>query len=79
MNVHMHIRVPQYTQKFADWNHHKHMAAFIHKKVNAKGIKSFKALFFNGHHFWHIQRKFQKNTKENLSSYHYCSHCLQEG
>ena len=55
------------------------MAAFIPKKVNAKRIKSFKALFFGGHHFWHIQRKCRKNTKENLSSDHNCYNFLQEG
>ena len=37
----MQLRVSQYIQKFADWNHHKHMAGFIHTKVNAKGIKWF--------------------------------------
>ena len=72
-------RVSQETQKFSDGNHHKHMAAFIPMKVNAERFKSFKALFFGGHPFWHIQRKYGKRTKENMSSDHNCYNFLQEG
>ena len=55
------------------------MAAFIPMKVNAERFKSFKALFFGGHPFWHIQRKYGKRTKENMSSDHNCYNFLQEG
>ena len=54
------------------------MAAFIPMKVNAERFKSFKALFFGGHPFWHIQRKYGKRTKENMSSDHNCYNFLQE-
>ena len=48
----------QKSKKFNIFSHHKHKAAFIHKKPNKKEIKSFKAIFLGGRHFLHIQRKF---------------------
>ena len=35
------IRVSQNAPEFTDVRHHKHMAAFIHKKVNAKKNQEF--------------------------------------
>jgi hypothetical protein len=37
--------VSQNAPEFTDVSHHRNIAAFIHKKVNAKKIKSFKAIF----------------------------------
>ena len=44
-------------------SHQKHMAAFIHNRVNEKGIKSFEAILFDGHHLLHIEREFQKTQR----------------
>jgi hypothetical protein len=61
------IRVSQNAPEFTDVSHHKHMAAFIHKKFNTQKIKSFKAIFLDGHHFC-VYEGISQKYKENFAT-----------
>ena len=50
----------------------------LYLRSHQKNFKSFRAIFWRCCHFLCLQRKFPKNTKENISSDYFWSHLQQE-